>query len=158
VVLNHTWRDQWDRVQRRLDDVRAVYRGAPGGTVRAVDSVQSFFESVHHLKDWVGNDSSISITGAEADALINGNESLKISADLANGSKHFTLTRTRTGDRSTDVTRSDVTVFAGTGRAAHKFYVESGGIERDVLDIATAAVDAWQTFLVQRGLTPGSNP
>jgi hypothetical protein len=32
-----------------------VYAGAPGGTDEAIDVVLSFFEAVHHLKDWLGN-------------------------------------------------------------------------------------------------------
>jgi hypothetical protein len=30
------WQSQWERVQRRLDDVRAVYTGRPGGTDAAI--------------------------------------------------------------------------------------------------------------------------
>ncbi len=56
---------------RRLEDVRAVYQGAPGGTIWATDAVQSFFEAVHHLKDWTGNDSSIRLTRDDGDNLIN---------------------------------------------------------------------------------------
>ena len=56
LMLGQGWQAQWARVHRRLDDVRAVYAGRPGGTDAAVDTVQSFFESVLHLKDWLGND------------------------------------------------------------------------------------------------------
>jgi hypothetical protein len=56
LVLGQGWQTQWARVHRRLDDVRAVYTSRPGGTPAAVDSAQSFFEAVHHLKDWLGND------------------------------------------------------------------------------------------------------
>jgi hypothetical protein len=53
-MLGHGWQMQWARVHRRLNDVRAVYQGRPGGTDTAVDSVQSFFEAVHHLKTGSG--------------------------------------------------------------------------------------------------------
>ena len=58
AVLGHGWKMQWNRVLRRLDDVRTVYAGREDGTDSAVDAVQSFFEAIHHLKDWLGNDSS----------------------------------------------------------------------------------------------------
>jgi hypothetical protein len=57
-VLGHGWRMQWERVHRRLDDVRAVYTERPEGTPAAVDATQSFFEAVH----WIGNDPSSGVT------------------------------------------------------------------------------------------------
>ena len=63
---------------------------------------------------------------------------LRLCADLANGSKHLSLTSSRTGDKSTDIARNDVTVFVGTATAAHSFYVQSGNKEYDVRDIAEA--------------------
>jgi hypothetical protein len=114
AMLGQGWQSQWERVQRRLDDVRAVYTGRPGGTDAAIDTVQSFFEAVHHFKDWLRNDPSSGISKAAGDKLINGSVVLRLSADLANGSKHLALTRSRTGDRSTTIARNDVTVFPGT--------------------------------------------
>jgi hypothetical protein len=139
-MLGQGWQSQWARVLRRLDGVRAVYTGAPGGTDDAVDAVLSFFEAVHHLKDWLGNDPVSGITKAEGDSLINRSAMLRLCADLANGSKHLSLTSSRTGDKSTDIARNDVTVFAGTGTVAHRFYVQSGGTERDVLDMRLSRV------------------
>jgi hypothetical protein len=78
---------------------------------------------------------------------------LQLCADLANGSKHLTLTSSRTGDPSTTIARNDVTVFLGTGGTkTHRFYVASGGTEHDVLTIAEDAVDVWTTFLHSGGL------
>jgi hypothetical protein len=139
-------------VQRRLDDLRAVYTGRPGGTDAAIDSALSFFEAVHHLKDWLGNDPSSGVTRADGDSLINASPVLRLCADLANGSKHLVLTRSRAGDLSTTIARNDVTVFVGTGTSAHRFYVASAGAEYDVLQLAQDAVAEWTTFLSVRGL------
>jgi hypothetical protein len=128
-----------------------VYAGAPGGTDVAIDAVLSFFEAVHHLKDWLGSDPVSGVTKAEGDSLINGSLMLRLYADLANGSKHLSITRSRTGDKSTEIARNDVAVFVGTGISAHRFYVQSGGTEYDALDIAQAAVDEWTKFLTDRG-------
>jgi hypothetical protein len=95
-VLGHGWEMQWNRVLRRLEDVRTVYAGREGGTDSAVDTVQSFFEATHHLKDWLGNDSSSGVTKADGDSLINGSLNLQLCADLANGSKHLRLISSRT--------------------------------------------------------------
>jgi hypothetical protein len=152
-MLGQGWQSQWERVQRRLDDVRAVYTGRPGGTAVAIDTVQSFFEAVHHLKDWLGNDLSSGITRDDGDSLIDRSTTLQLCADLANGSKHFKLTRrTRTGDPATGIARNDVTVFVGTGTSAHRFYVQSAGTEYDVLQLAEDAVVEWHKFLSDQGL------
>lgn len=36
-MLGHGWEFQWERVNRRLKEVQAVYAGAPGGTAIALD-------------------------------------------------------------------------------------------------------------------------
>ena len=128
-----------------------MYAGAPGGTDVALDAVLSFFWAVHHLKDWHANDPVSAVTKAEVDSLINRSLMLRLCADLANGSKHLSLTPPRTGDKSTDIARNDVAVFAGTGTAAHRFYVQSGDQECEVLDIAGAAVVEWTGFLTEQG-------
>jgi hypothetical protein len=151
-MLGNGWRWQWERVRRHLADVRTVYTARAGGTDAALDVVQSFFESVHHMKDWLGNDPASGVSKAAGDALINSSSVLAICADLANGSKHLELTTSRTGDRSTTITRNDVTVLVGTGTSSHRFYVVSGGVEYDALAIAEAAVDEWEVFLSGRGL------
>jgi hypothetical protein len=151
-MLGQGWQSQWERVQRRLDDVRAVYTGRPGGTDAAIDIVLSFFEAVHHLKDWLRNDPSSGINKAAGDSMINGSTTLQLCADLANGSKHFKLTRSRTGDLSTTIARNDATVFVGTGTSAHRFYVESADTEYDVLQLAEDATAEWHKFLSSQGL------
>ena len=136
-------------------EVRAVYAGRVGGTDAALDTALSFFEAVHHLKDWLGNDASSGLTRGDGDALISRSLMRQLCADLANGSKHLTLTGTRTGGESTAIARNDVTVYLGTGTAAHRFYVQSGGTEYDVLQISEAAVDEWARFLTSKDI-PGA--
>lgn len=145
------WQWQWERVQGHLKEVRAVYSGRDGGTYEALDATLSFFEVIHHLKDWLGNDPSSGLTKADGDALIGNSLILKLCADLANGSKHLSLTSTRTGDRSTSITRNDVIVSMDSG-VSHVFYVGSNGTEYDVLQIAEAAVVEWAQYLTGKGL------
>ncbi|KUN58413.1 hypothetical protein AQJ54_41835 [Streptomyces griseorubiginosus] len=117
--------------------------------------VLSFFETVHHLKDWLTNDPTSGVTSSQVHSLIDGSPVLKLCADLANGSKHFKLDpqrRTQTGDHSTEIARNDVVVYVGTGTSAHRFYTASGGKEDDVLQIAEQAVNQWRVFLSGRGL------
>ncbi len=150
-MLGQGWQFQWTRIQNRLNDVRAVYAGRAGGTDAALDATLSFFEAVHHLKDWLRNDKSSGITKDDVEALIKRSPMLKLSADLANGSKHLVLTTARTGDKSTAITRNDANVIIGTG-VAHRFYVQSAGAEYDVLQIAESAVGDWEKYLTGEGL------
>lgn len=151
-MLGQGWQYQWARVGRRLDDVRGVYEGSPGGTDVAIDRVLSFFEAVHHLKDWLGNDPAVEVQKCDGDELIEASRALRICADLANGSKHLKLNTARTKDLSTALTSNDVIVLLGTGTSAHRFRVESGGATHDVLEIAQDAVNEWKTFLSDRNL------
>ena len=159
-MLGQGWQSQWERVGRRLQDVREVYAGAPGGTDIAIDRVLSFFEVVHHLRDWVGNDPAVNVTMNQANQLIKDSMVLRICGDLANGSKHLTLTRSWTHDKSTGIKRNNATVYVGTGTSAHAFYAESNGREYDVLQLAEDAVGEWRDFLSQHGVltTPAPDP
>jgi hypothetical protein len=150
-MLGQGWEWQWGRVGRRLEDVRAVYAGTPGGTDDALDKVLSFFEAAFHLRDWLWNDSASGLTQAELFKMTDSSVFLPICGDLANGSKHLLLTSTRTGDLSTDIARNDVTVTPGIG-SAHVFYIASAGKEYDALQVADGAVDEWKVYLTGRGL------
>jgi hypothetical protein len=136
-------------VGRRLDDVRAVYAGTPGGTDDALDKVLSFFEAVHHLKDWLGNDPAVSVTSGDANTLISSSAKLKICADLAIGAKHLEVKNPWTV--GTSIARNDVTVRLGSG-SAHVFYVASDNQEYDALQLAEDAVGVWEVFLSGLGL------
>ncbi|MER8225392.1 hypothetical protein ABTZ58_33535 [Streptomyces sp. NPDC094143] len=152
-MLGHGWEFQWERVNRRLKDVQAVYTGAPGGTDIALDKALSLFEVVHHLRDWLRNDPNIDVPEAAVEELIKGSLALRLCGDLANGSKHLALERRPwTGDKSTAITRNDVRVLVGTETSAHRFYIASSGKEHDVLEIAEQAVEEWSRFLSERHL------
>ncbi len=151
-MLGQGWQFQWGRVQKRLNEVQAVYAGRAGSTDDALDAALSFFEAVHHLKDWLGNDKSSGLTGDDGKALIKGSTELKLCGDLANGSKHLVLTSAWTKDKTTEIARNDVNILAGSGTVAHRFYVQSGGTEYDVLQIAEDAVNEWTKFLTSKRL------
>jgi hypothetical protein len=51
------WQEQWHRVGRMLIRVNTAYIGSPqGGTEEIKDDIYSFFQNVHHLKDWLRHD------------------------------------------------------------------------------------------------------
>ena len=167
------WREQWERVLRMLARVQTVYDGrTEGGTADAKDDVYSFFQNVHHLRDWLWNDTTSGLKKRQINAVIKRSTKLRICGDLCNGSKHSKLDQQPwTGDPGTAITKNDVNIEAPTARAfalgggeqpvmppptpgvvRHKFYVQSGGNEYDALDLAKDAVSTWRAFLVSRGV------
>jgi hypothetical protein len=153
-MLGQGWKFQWGRVGRRLKDVETVYAGVPGGTDAAIDTVLSFFEVTHHLKDWLVNDLHSGVDKNAVLEQINGSPVLRLCADLANGSKHLKLKSSQTDDYSTAITSNDAAVFVGTGTASYRFRITSDAKEYDVLEIARDAVRAWSGFLSERGMIP----
>jgi hypothetical protein len=151
-MLGRGWLYQWERVGRRLEAVHQIYAGRTGGTESAVDDVQSFFEVLHHLGDWLKNDPACPLGHQDIRTFVKAHPRLQLCGDLANGSKHFALTKAWTKDLSTTIERSDVTVLVGTGTSKQRFYATSGGVEYDVLRLAEGAVGDWTSFLRSHGL------
>jgi hypothetical protein len=173
VCVMAVWQEQWERVHRMLYRVESAYSGdSPGGIERVKDDVYAFFQSIHHLKDWLRNDPQSGVTKADGDTLIDNSNELRVCADLCNGSKHLKFNRPpRTGDPSTSITKvstelqsSGQTIVLGGGggppqiivaspaKTARQIEVSSGGAQYDVLDLAREGVRQWKVFLEAKGL------
>jgi hypothetical protein len=62
------------------------------------DAVIAFFQHAWHLKDWIRNDPSISVPlNGSVLSRFESDIALGVCADIANGTKHFLLTRRRLG-------------------------------------------------------------
>ncbi len=147
-----SWSDQWDRVRLGLDRVEAVSEGRPEpeGTAGASYDVFAFFINCYHLMDWIENDAELPRSvSRKARPYVRASNDLKTCADLANRSKHSALRKkVWTGDPSTGPSRKDVAIMMGQKTVVrHRFWVSSGGTERDALELAHACVAEWRTFL-----------
>jgi hypothetical protein len=153
-MLGEGWMFQWWRVQHRIEQVRAVYNGrhCVGDRREALDTVLSFFEAIHHLQDWLSKDTSVSFSKDDGVAVVRASPMLQLCADLANGSKHVSLTRPWTQAGRKGITRNDATVHVGTGNVSYAFYVESDGEQFDVLQIAEIALIQWKSILTSKQL------
>jgi hypothetical protein len=154
------WREQYDRMRRSYERLTAIAAGRTAGSSdEARDALFHFFQDAYHLKDWIKNDPAVMTTDVEG--LINNTDVLRLCADLCNGTKHFQLTRARTGDVSTAFTSQSVSVrpaAAGSGEpprpALHKWSVSSYGKDYEALALAADVVRAWQQWLQQERLLP----
>jgi hypothetical protein len=153
-----------------LGRVQAVYHGGPAGIDEAKDDVYSFFQNIHHLKDWLRHDPASHVTKADVETFIKNSSELSICADLCNGSKHLKLTSPLTGDPATAVTKlsaehlsaGHAVVLGGGGtpqplvlspaKVIRRFEVSSGNSQHDVLDLAMSAYEQWRVWLTGKGL------
>jgi hypothetical protein len=84
------------------------------------DILWSFFQNAYHLKDWIKNDGKISLK-YDVENFINENKYIKITADLANRSKHLKLSSIR-GNNS-DCNKEGVNVFVRTIHLDKKYNI-----------------------------------
>ena len=127
------------------------------------DNLWAFFQNCWHLKDWIKNDPTISQNIRDKiENEVQKYDSLMIAADLANRSKHFTLTSKRT---DANITKKNVTVHppffhlnSKTGEShtvgecrSEYFYTiaTDDGSEYDAFQIAQKAIADWYKIINQ---------
>ena len=88
--------EQWERINRWLGRVE----GKPDEQADYVDFLWALFQNCWNFKEWVKNDPATpALAKNQIEKDIDSYESLRICADLANGSKHLVRTRTNLGAR-----------------------------------------------------------
>jgi hypothetical protein len=91
--------EQWERVNRWLDRLRAIASGRekPLTSEQYRDDIYAFFMNCYHLKDWIKNDPTMKHLKEGIEEFINGSQSLSMCADICNGLKHLALRDSRSG-------------------------------------------------------------
>ncbi|GAB1259863.1 hypothetical protein [Aurantivibrio plasticivorans] len=148
--------EQIERAKRYLSRIEAIYEGVFLTTGHDKDSydddVISFFIHCYHIRDWIIHLNVIGVTSTEIDSYINKNHSLMICADLANGSKHFKLTRSLRTSRQPHISEkqrytSTWNTGSGGGEVMRcKYTVLSGEEQLDALELARECVTLWDLF------------
>lgn len=158
VTHGDGWQDQWARMQRLTERVRASRDGPRPdflGTEGYRDEVFSLFQAIWHFKDWLDNDPAVPITKQDVDAWVfTAPTSLNLQAahDLANGSKHLELTKPAV---EASQGRNDATLHVGSGMQ-HVFYItiKKTGQEFEAVALAELCLADWRAFLAKYNLTP----
>ena len=145
------WQKQWQRVELGLWRVEAIYEGRQGDSADALYDVYSFFLNCHELRDWLAADKVSGMSWRKATKVIKRSTYLRVCAGLANRTKHVELTR-HWLDSNTSPVPHDATVFARTGKAAHRWEIAAGDATYDALDLAANCVAEWERALTDRGL------
>jgi hypothetical protein len=105
-----------------------------------------------HLKEWIKNDPAAGI-GNTIEAQVLAYKSLRIAADLANGSKHLNRNKHQEGAY---ITSTNVTVHLGQARPIDVNYIVtlSDGTTTSVESLVREVIKDWDTLLVNLGLLP----
>ena len=102
MTILSNWREQYDRMLRSHG--RLIER-AMGQVMASSDETRDmlfhFFQDAYHLKDWIKNDSTAE-TG-DVEKFVKAHPPLALCGDLCNGTKHYKLTSTKTGDLTTSL-------------------------------------------------------
>jgi hypothetical protein len=142
--------DQWRRVQRWLERIEAT----PKSSTEYDDFIWAFFQNCWHLKDWIKNDQGLSShfrRGVERLAL--SERSLRVCADLANGTKHFELQKPKDGPGARHSHRVLRVVAGDSSKTEIDYFLVLGdGSQVNALTIAREAVEAWRRLLTAEGL------
>lgn len=145
------WQDQWYRILRWRERVRQSRddgRSDALGTEGYRDEVFALFQAMWHLKDWLKNDPSFEqLTGVE-DWIVDHSSALLVAADVANGSKHMTLSNPRAHESGQ--TRNDVHIHVGAW-VKHTFYVTDNRPlapqDYEALHLADLCLREWTDYL-----------
>jgi len=137
---------QFERVKRYYERIQQF-----GGSDVAYDDLLAFFQNCWHLKDHVK--SCLSSTAArQVEEDVHAHRALRIVADIANRSKHVTITNVRDDAR---ITHKFIHVYDGAHAppATARFGITlADGSTYDAHNVATEAVQNWEAILVRHGL------
>ena len=143
-----SWRSQFERMKRSYSQVTGPYQSS----VEFEDDLHHFMQDCWHLKDWIKNDPSTKI-GPEIETYAAGYRSLRIAADLANGSKHLLRHTDREGAYVTSI---GVTIHLGQKKPidVECTVTLTDGTTLPIQTVVHEAFADWNTLLTKIGLNP----
>src|SRR6266508_3133572 len=138
------WRAQATRLERWHRRLEAVASDPAASTEDRLDFFLTFCQNCYALRDWLEKDAAVSKN--DLDQLMVGTYALRVCRDIANGSKHLTVTRP-----SVDANFSIGREYQGRGQP-ERWFVIAGTDLLDALALARDCRDAWNVFLGQHNL------
>lgn len=141
--------EQLSRVRRYLTRMERM-----GASDCDVDDLYSFFLNAWHLIDWASNHPAIRLTYEQLKAEVEANfsRSIWLCNDIAQGSKHFKLTKpARTAPA---IAHTNTRITPGANQPPETLFTFSfpDGSTRDALALAREVVADWERILSRHGL------
>ena len=151
---------QLERVKRFLRRIEDQNRNQ----IEYEDDLWSFFQNCWHLKDWIKNDICVpQVVRNKIENKVRESQSLNITADLCNRSKHLYL-KPKSRRVDADIKSMDVKVHVqtltvnsqtgettgGEGRSEYNYTVSTeDGSKFNALDLARHAVQDWEHLIAE---------
>lgn len=154
------WRRRWLEIERRSTALNRPRAGSIGGDSVHVarDELHSFYIECYHLKDaLIAKAQTLGITKRQVEDAITADPVLALLADLANLDKHAKLNTSKHSPRSGHVPAIGYARGASVGSGWRlELPIVHAGTERDGLDVARQAVEAWRRLLTSWELLAAS--
>jgi hypothetical protein len=147
------WQLRWRTLHAELAELTVPWHG--GVTTRKIEEAErtllSFFVDAYHLKDALIKGSAL--TAPVVESALTASSELSLLADLANLDKHHRLDTKKYPPRSghVPVVKTRSAVSDGDGWRV-RTTIEHKGQRLDALEIAKAAMKAWETFLQSQAM------
>lgn len=147
--------EQFERTKRWYRKFKEINDGTENNqsTDHHKDIVYCFFQNCHHLKDWIKNDTSSSVTKGVVKGFIKENRCLLLCADICNGSKHLILDRKpRSGETPEFVSKTVRLTLGSKTNIAINWVIQTSSGNIDAFQLATQCMNAWNNFFVHHDL------
>lgn len=152
--MNHPdrcYQEQYERVRMLLQIIESEDISKSCPSISYYELSILCFQAIWNLKDWVLNDPNFEAKDIRAlKAEIHDSELLRISADIANGTKHFRLDKPRTDCSISDVLGVHVDVKAGIFKQYIRILSASESSQYhgcEVRDFLRLVVDEWSKII-----------
>ena len=150
------WLGQYDRMIRWYKKFEEIDQGKEVERERQDffhdhDIVYAFFQNCFHLKDWIINDPDVTLPKSDVVDYTYKTDCLKLCSDIANGTKHLRLDKTRSGISPTigplNITLTELP--NRNVRYAIKYSIGTTSGYFDAFEIATQSIQKWKDFIVK---------
>lgn len=145
--------EQWARVLRWRERLRELMRQRMADPNEAMDFALALFITLYHVGDWIkATDPTLERAVTEH---VRRNHALRLARDLANGSKHLTLTTPSVDPHILTAREYAPAPLDRTPHPGYRLVMLAGGENIDMLDLADRCVAAWREFLREHALPEG---
>jgi hypothetical protein len=145
------WQGQYHRTRRWHRRVIAAANGEPSAD--ELDFLLAFFESAHHLRDWLARTGAVGVADLESFAAAH--VEIGVCRDIANGFKHHSLSRS-----SVDAEFAIVNQYVDPGDRGRPYRypngewtVLAGGHQFGLVTLSEVVIRLWDGFLRSKGLS-----
>lgn len=145
------WPGQYERMLRWYRRVIAAADGERSAD--ELDFLLAFFESAHHLRDWLARTGAVS--AADLESFARSHVEIGICRDIANGFKHHSISRS-----SVDAEFAIVNQYVDPSDRGRRYRypngewtVLAGGLQFSLVPLSETVVRLWSGFLRANGLS-----